>query len=377
MSAPEKKQTCAKKEGRPAPLVHDDSTIRCVDFFCGVGGLSYGLQQAGINVIAGIDLDASCQYPYEANNGGKFIAGDIAKLNPSMVSNLLAGAHYTMLAGCAPCQPFSSYSHAAKPSKDWVLLYAFGRLVKECKPDFVTMENVPGIAKHKVYIDFLQTLRSEGYNIAVNEALFCPDYGIPQRRKRLVLLASRIGAISFPKATHDKSNFITVRDAIGQLQQLGASQFSSDDPLHIAAGLTPLNLKRIRASKPGGTWRDWPKSLVAECHRKDSGITYPSVYGRMSWEFPSPTITTQFYGFGNGRFGHPEQDRAISLREGAILQTFPIDYRFLKPGEAVQFVRLGKLIGNAVPVKLGEVAGQAIIEHARSVPKQQHKVANG
>lgn len=351
--------------------------IRCVDLFCGVGGLSYGLQQAGINVIAGIDLDASCEYPYEKNNSGRFIAEDIAKLNSSTLTALFSGSQYTMLAGCAPCQPFSTYSHTAKPSKDWALLYSFGRLVTECKPDFVTMENVPGIAKHKVYRDFLDTLRKEGYNIAVNEELFCPDYGIPQRRKRLVLLASKIGAISFPKQSYDKAKYVTVRNAIGHLPALSAGQSSPTDPLHVSAGLSPLNLQRIRASKPNGTWRNWPELLVAECHRKDSGATYPSVYGRMSWDAPSPTITTQFYGFGNGRFGHPDQDRAISLREGAILQTFPANYQFIKPDEPVQFSRLGRLIGNAVPVKLGEVAGRAIIDHALSHSAFPKKVANG
>jgi len=124
-------------------------------------------------------------------------------------------------------------------------------------------------------------------------------------------------------------------------------------------------LKRIKASTPGGTWRDWPKTLVAECHKKHSGDTYPSVYGRMEWDTPSPTITTQCFGYGNGRFGHPEQDRAITLREAAILQTFPHNYHFLRAGEAVRFSVLGRLIGNAVPVRLGEVVGETLIKHVR------------
>jgi len=137
------------------------------------------------------------------------------------------------------------------------------------------------------------------------------------------------------------------------------------DRLHQSAGLDPINLKRIKASVPGGTWRDWPKDLVAECHKKRSGKTYPSVYGRMVWDAPSPTITTQFYGFGNGRFGHPEQNRAISLREGAVLQSFPKSYKFVAPGTPISFTSVGRLIGNSVPVKLGKAIGQSFVDHAR------------
>ncbi|MEK7357168.1 MAG: DNA cytosine methyltransferase, partial [Bdellovibrionota bacterium] len=128
---------------------------------------------------------------------------------------------------------------------------------------------------------------------------------------------------------------------------------------------------RIQHSKPGGSWRDWPDELIAKCHRKKKGRTYPSVYGRMKWDAPSPTITTQFYGFGNGRFGHPEQNRAISLREGSILQTFPRDYVFVKPGDEYRFKVIGRLIGNAVPVRLGEVIGNTIKLHLSQHGKYQ------
>jgi DNA (cytosine-5)-methyltransferase 1 len=151
--------------------------------------------------------------------------------------------------------------------------------------------------------------------------------------------------------------------AIGHLPELEAGKVSSVDVLHYSSSLSPLNLRRIRASRPGGTWRDWDRELVAACHRKKKGKTYPSVYGRMAWDSPSPTITTQFFGFGNGRFGHPEQNRAISLREGAVLQTFPCDYQFVEPGGVYRFKTIGRLIGNAVPVRLGEVIGKSIEMH--------------
>ena len=141
------------------------------------------------------------------------------------------------------------------------------------------------------------------------------------------------------------------------------------DRLHQCSKLSPLNLERIRASKPGGTWRDWSKDLVAQCHTQKSGKTYPGVYGRMEWDQPSSTITTQCFGFGNGRFGHPEQDRAISLREAALLQTFPADYEFVAPNHPIAISHVGKLIGNAVPVKLGQVIAQSILQHIQKYLK--------
>lgn len=168
------------------------------------------------------------------------------------------------------------------------------------------------------------------------------------------------------KASESKLK-LTVKDAIGGLPRIAAGEKSADDPLHASAGLGAINLKRIRASTPGGTWRDWPKGLRASCHRRSTGKTYPSVYGRMEWDKPAPTMTTQCYGFGNGRFGHPEQDRAISLREAAIIQSFPKEYSFLAGGEEVTFERLGTLIGNAVPPKLGEAIGRSILAHVEAV----------
>lgn len=145
-----------------------------------------------------------------------------------------------------------------------------------------------------------------------------------------------------------------------------AGERDPQDELHTASSLSPLNLSRIRVSRPGGTWRDWPEELQASCHRKDTGATYPSVYGRMEWDRPAPTITTQCFGYGNGRFGHPEQDRAISLREAAMLQTFPESYAFAPPGAPIKFNKMGRLIGNAVPVRLGEVIARSLVGHVQA-----------
>ena len=241
----------------------------------------------------------------------------------------------------------------------WPLLAEFGRLVQTMKPELVTMENVPQLVHHPVFTDFVNMLR--GYYVTYT-IVECAQYGVPQTRKRLVLLASSLGQIEIvPPAKHKPQP--TVRAAISCLQSLEAGQGAEKDPLHSACALSELNLRRIRASKPGGTWRDWPKELLSPCHTKQSGSTFPSVYGRMRWDEPSPTITTQCFGFGNGRFGHPDQNRAITLREAATLQTFPTDYKFIKPGEPVRYQVHGRLIGNVVTVKIGEMIADSFIAH--------------
>lgn len=342
--------------------------IQAVDLFCGAGGLTKGLENAGINVSLGIDIDPICAYPYEANNKAKFLLKSVEKVEASELFKKQKG--YKLLAGCAPCQPFSKYRQGieSKSDKRWKLLHEFRRLIEESKPDFVTMENVPRLKEEKVFRDFLRSLNELGYKTSY-QVVNCADYGVPQQRNRLVLLASKHGELKLIPPTHKPTKYKTVRDALEELDPIKAGQFLEQDPLHWSASLTPINLKRIKSSKQGGTWRDWDKKLVAKCHRKSSGKTYPSVYGRMSWDQPSPTITTQFFGFGNGRFGHPVQHRAISIREGAILQSFPKGYKFTKKGEEIQLKHLGRLIGNAVPVRLGEVIGKSIKLHIKQVKR--------
>lgn len=342
--------------------------ITCVDLFCGAGGLTHGLARGGVSVVAGIDIDIECHFPYEKNNNARFIHEDVHTINGRELRAYWPSDSLTLLAGCAPCQPFSTYSRSHKAVQDdkWALVSEFGRLVRQSKPDLVTMENVPQLLQHPVFDKFLETLK--GYHIWKG-VVECSAFGVPQTRKRLVLLASRFGPIEFSQlsTTHELP---TVRQAIGHLPRLEAGQSDPNDSLHTACRLSKLNLRRIKASKPGGSWRDWDESLIAECHRKQSGGTYPSVYGRMEWDQPSPTITTQCFGYGNGRFGHPEQNRAITMREAAILQTFPSDYEFVPDGERPRFYTMGRLIGNAVPVRLGEVIAEVLVEHASSCAGQ-------
>ena len=330
-----------------------------VDLFCGAGGLSYGMQQAGIEICAGIDIDPVCVK-------ADFYERDVSELTSDFVASLFAGALTRVLAGCAPCQPFSTYTQGSSAQeRRWQLLGKFGDLVRELEPEVITMENVPRLVRHPVFGEFQSVLEDGGY--CFNHYIVrCADYGVPQTRVRLVLLASRAGSIELVPPTHAENQVMTVRDAIQGLDGIEAGGSSQADALHKSSGLSQRNLERIRNSTPGGTWRDWDDSLRAACHARESGRTYSSVYGRMEWDRPAPTITTQFHGFGNGRFGHPTQDRAISLREGAILQTFPEDYSFLPDGDPVHIAPLARLIGNAVPVRLGNAIGRSIMAHWES-----------
>lgn len=345
---------------------HSSRRISAVDLFCGAGGLTRGLLDAGIPVLAGYDIDSSCEFAYEHNNpGSRFVAQSVADLSVEDLKKVFGSSKIRILAGCAPCQPFSKYTQGLDTREDakWGLLHEFGRLVVGVKPEIVSMENVPELQRHEVLQDFLGMLDDAKYHVSYQDA-YCPDFGIPQQRRRLVLLASRLGPISLQKPSIAGLPQ-TVREAISHLPPLQAGE-SSADRFHRASRLSELNTKRIKASKPGGCWRDWPEDLVAKCHQTEMGKNYPSVYGRMKWESPSPTITTQFFGYGNGRFGHPEQDRALSLREGALLQTFPHDYEFVPKDQPISFAQAGKMIGNAVPVRLGEAIGASILKHLKT-----------
>ena len=338
-----------------------------VDLFCGVGGLSHGFRQEEFEIAAGVDDDESCRYAFEYNNDAPFIRRDIASLDGEEVEKLFTPGMPSILIGCAPCQPFSVYNQK-NSDPQWQLLGEFARIISQVRPSVVSMENVPRLMrfrKGKVFDDFVDALEREGYHVETKIA-FAPDYGVPQQRSRLVLLASLRKGLELGPPTHPSSCYETVGNAIGDLPRLAAGECDARDPLHRCSRLSPLNLDRIRASTAGGSWRDWDDGLVSDCHKKETGRGYGSVYGRMSWDGPAPTITTQFYGFGNGRFGHPEQDRALSLREGAILQSFPSNYDFVRPGASVQFKTLGRMIGNAVPVLLAKAIARSIRSHLGS-----------
>jgi DNA (cytosine-5)-methyltransferase 1 len=350
--------------------------VSAVDLFCGAGGLTCGLESAGVSVEAGVDRDGACAYPYKRNNEAEFHQHDlkeVARDSPEDIAELFDDdAEFKLLAGCPPCQPFSTLTNGEDSAEheSYSLLNAFGRLVQYIEPDYVVMENVHGVYHSEIYQHFEENVRDWGYhlNFRPDRSVYCPGFGIPQTRRRWVTLAARdhIPDIGPPRITRER-DYPTVEDAIGHLPPIEAGQTHDSDPLHAARELDPVNVERVKQSKPGGTWRDWDEGLRLDCHTKESGQSFDSVYGRMEADKPAPTITTQFYNLGSGRFGHydTEQNRALSLREGALIQTFPGGddrYEFFEELDDIGIRKTGVLIGNAVPPKLGEVIGERILE---------------
>lgn len=332
-------------------------TIHAVDLFCGIGGLTHGLRLAGVNVTAGLDNDPTCRHAYETNNAGaQFRCADVRDVHFTDLEPHYRSAAITALVGCAPCQPFSAHNRRkGTPDADCSLVAEFARLVTEGTPDLVSMENVPGLAKHPAFDAFVNTLLALKYEITAT-IVSCERHGVPQKRRRLVLLASRRSPISLAEPNAPPP---TVADCIRDLPAIEDGGVCPDDPAHAAPPLSPTNRERIIQSKPGRSWTDWDDHLVNECHRN---AHYPAPYGRMRWDDLAPTITTQFCYYSTGRFGHPEQNRAISIREGALLQTFPRDYVLVNPKNPAPLHELARHVGNAVPVNLGAAIGVAFTE---------------
>ncbi len=347
-----------------------------VDLFCGIGGLTHGFINEGFNVSAGVDFDNTCRYAYTKNNNAKFLHKDVTKLTSKELNGLFLKNKRKILVGCAPCQPFSIFNYknnnnATKQAEDtkWRLLYSFADLIESTQPEIVSMENVPQLRNFnngKVFNDFVKRLEENDYKVSFN-IYNAQDYGVPQRRKRLILLASRHSKFELISPTHNKENYITVRQAIGHLREINDGEHCEDDFLHYARKLTDLSKRRIKATPEGGGWQDWDESLLLECHKKGGGQMYRSVYGRMSWEDVAPTMTTYCIGLNNGRFGHPQQDRAISLREAAVLQSFPEDYDLVDPEDKFNMQIISRQIGNAVPVGLGQAIAKSIKNHIKSM----------
>ena len=342
-----------------------------VDFFCGGGGMTRGLLDAGIDVLCGIDSDPSCKKTYERNNNIKYLQKDICQFTPKeLLSKFpqIANRDKLLLVGCAPCQPFSILrrdkidAHGnIIPHKSTNLLTEFGRFVKALHPAHILVENVPGLkGKGAEVLDAFKSMLSKNNYLYDENVIYAKNYGIPQNRRRYVLIASRLFKPSIPQATHGKGllPYHTVRQAISEFPPLLAGGENTLIPNHKCANLSPLLLERLRNTPhDGGSRKDWPENLVLNCHRNFDGHT--DVYGRMRWDMPSPTLTVKCFSISNGRFGHPEQDRAISLREAAALQTFPDSYVF-----EGNMQEIGRQIGNAVPVLLAQIMGTYILENS-------------
>lgn len=339
--------------------------IRAVDFFCGAGGLSRGLLNSGIEVILGIDSDESCRKTYETNNPpARFKRCDIRKLSVAVLEREIAHIpkESLMFVACAPCQPFSKQRTVVKDRRQRTLLGCFSRFVEVFEPEYIFVENVPGIAKipgNSTYRRFIATLDRCGYFYDASD-VDAKNYGVPQTRRRHILLARKSSPLRIPEPTHGlgRTPYETVRNAISHFPPINAGETHCSVPNHRASVLSELNLRRIQAtSAEGGDRRNWPAKLTLDCHKGDyQGHT--DVYGRMWWDRPAPALTCKCHSLSNGRYGHPEQDRAISIREAAALQTFPDHYVFYGNSKA----KLGNQIGNAVPVKLAESIGREILK---------------
>lgn len=342
--------------------------MRAIDFFCGGGGMTRGLLDAGIHVLAGIDICPDYQKTYESNNHCRYLAKSISEVTEEDLIQFIPDIHTAndiLFSGCAPCQPFSKQRNSPTEHKDRELLFEFGNIITKFLPAYVIIENVPGIKVKgsDVFKHFLNTLESNGYHYQYS-ILNAKNYGVPQNRKRLVLIASRLKKVALPEPMYDGTQkpYRTVADAIGSYPPIAAGQKHAFIPNHNATTLSPLNLDRIRATKhDGGSRTSWPDDLVLQCHKSiKSGHT--DVYGRMAWNCISPTLTSKCCSLSNGRFGHPEQDRAISFREAAALQSFPDSYVFFGKSDSV----IGRQIGNAVPVLLAKAIGTALLKASES-----------
>lgn len=337
--------------------------LYAIDFFCGAGGLTRGFLDAGIRVVAGLDINGECRRTYEENNSpARFVQCDLRKVTAADIRRYIGDIPRDQLvfAGCAPCQPFSKLNRSGVRNK--TLLSDFGRLVAEFRPAYVVIENVPGLVKirgNSTYRRFVRRLRKLRYNVACG-VLDAKHYGVPQNRRRWVVVGALEVEPSLPDRTHGTKarRFRTVRDAIAKYPPIAAGESLHSIPNHKAAVVSPQNLKRLKATpKNGGSRTAWPDPLVLDCHADDYE-GHSDVYGRMRWDQPAPALTCRCYSISNGRYGHPEQHRAISLREAASLQTFPDWFRFYGPSQR----EIGSQIGNAVPVRLARKLGDALLE---------------
>ena len=338
----------------------------CVDSFCGAGGLGLGLKRAGFDILYSFDIDEKC---IKAINKNKTYFNHKAEVQD--ITNLLGGellkklnlkrGELFLLAGGPPCQGFSIQRRGDDVDERNQLVFEYAQLIEELYPYYFVMENVSGIAgkRGKTILETLiSDVEAKGYRVHI-KLLDAQDYGVPQRRKRYILVGERKDMGDHYVYPDPVKEIHTVRETIGFLPEPPLDGTDHPDyPLHRRDKLSKKNLERINAIHEGQGRDDLPDELLADCHKVDSSIIgYRNVYGRMAWDEVAPTITARFDSFTRGKFGHPDQPRSISLREGALLQTFPMDFKF--EGNKVDIARQ---IGNAVPPVLAECVGKSIID---------------
>lgn len=354
-------------------MTSQDAAPTAIDLFCGAGGLSLGLRWAGFNVVAGVELDAATCATYRANHPSTvLLTKDVRDISGKEILNATGLQSVDLLAGCPPCQGFSKLTDKYKrhdPRNDLVLEMA--RLVEELQPQTVMMENVPGLATRGASLleTFLDRLRRAGY-VTNSKVLQLADFGVPQSRRRLVVLAGKRLSVPMPARTHswrgndDKLRpWLTLRDAIkrtGRPVTLSRA-LNTGGPRthewHVVRDLKPLSLERYKALRAGNNRGALPRRLRPECH-KDDDSAFRNAYARMTWNQTPPTMTSGCTTPCKGRFGHPSRNNTISVKEAALIQTFPRSYRL----ETDRMDLACSLVGNALPPKFARQAAKECLK---------------
>lgn len=359
-------KTRQKDEGQMTGTAPTSGTL--IDLFAGCGGGSLGFREAGLRAVAAVELDRDAAQAYEANVGIRPLTKDIRRVAGDDLLGA-AGLHRgecTLLFGCPPCQSFTDLRRGSLSSRrDRArnsLLREYLRLAADVLARHIAFENVPGMLSPRWrprFDELLEGLADLGYEY-VWDVLDAADFGVPQRRRRLLVVASRVAEPVLPVPTHGdpaasgRSPWVTVREAIETLLPLGSGEVDPEDAYHRARRHSPLALRRLRAIPEGGARTDLPEDLQLACHKDHSG--HYDIYGRMWWDRPAPTLTSGCTNVTRGRFAHPAQDRAITLREAMELQTFP--------SSAVLRGSLDEMalqVGNAVPPLFAKRVGQAVV----------------
>lgn len=350
----------AKCTGRRIKVTVDNSNHggrrrwrTAVDLYSGSGAVTAALKRRHFRVVAAVDNDPVACATYRLNHPKtRMIQDDITKVDPSDIRrDNLGDEDVDLLVVCAPCQPFSSQNRKRGADERSRLILQAGRFARILRPRVIFFENVPGLAAHSALLDDLRQALGEDYNLGDPERVDAADFGVPQRRVRCIMIATRgTKPPPLPKAVTPKGQRVTVKQTIGHLLRLQTGECDPTDDLHSARRHQDIALRRLAAiPKDGGSRSSLPAELELACHANVEASKFSDVYGRMSWDQVAPTLTTGCTDITRGRFAHPDDDRAITAREAALLQTFPPDYRFTGNASDVQ-----TQIGNAVPVKLVE-----------------------